>query len=67
MAVLNETALEVSLAGVERARARIRDYIFLSPCLRSAEITRMAGQEIYLKLDNRRFQGAGCAEQDSDA
>jgi len=58
MAVLNETALEVSLAGVERARARIRDYIFLSPCLRSAEITRMAGQEIYLKLDNLQRTGA---------
>jgi threonine dehydratase len=58
MAVLDEAALEVSLAGVERARARIRDFIFLSPCLRSAELTRMAGQEIYLKLDNLQRTGA---------
>jgi threonine dehydratase len=58
MAVLNEAALEVTLAGVERARARIRDFIFLSPCLRSAELTRMTGQEIYLKLDNLQRTGA---------
>jgi threonine dehydratase len=58
MAVLNEAAVEVSLAGVERARARIRDFIFLSPCLRSAELTRMTGQEIYLKLDNLQRTGA---------
>jgi threonine dehydratase len=48
----------VSLAGVERARARIRNHIFLSPCLRSAELTRMTGQEIYLKLDNQQRTGA---------
>jgi threonine dehydratase len=58
MAVLNEAALEVTLAGVERARARIRDFVFLSPCLRSAELTRMTGQEIYLKLDNLQRTGA---------
>src|SRR5271167_4601864 len=58
MQVVNETVTEVSLAGVERARARIRDFIFLSPCLRSAELTRMTGQEIYLKLDNLQRTGA---------
>lgn len=53
-----ETVLDVSLAGVLRARERIRDFIFLSPCLRSAELTRMIGQEIYLKLDNLQRTGA---------
>jgi threonine dehydratase len=48
----------VSLAGIERARARIRDFVFLSPCLRSAELTRITGQEIYLKLDNLQRTGA---------
>src|SRR5271154_2095770 len=55
---LKEATTGVSLAGVERARARIRDFIFLSPCLRSAELTRMTGQEIYLKLDNLQRTGA---------
>jgi threonine dehydratase len=55
---VQEAALDVSLAGVQRARARIRDFIFLSPCLRSAELTRMTGQEIYLKLDNLQRTGA---------
>jgi threonine dehydratase len=55
---MQEAALGVSLTGVQRARARIRDFIFLSPCLRSAELTRMTGQEIYLKLDNLQRTGA---------
>ncbi len=58
MEVVQGVALDVSLAGVQRARARIRDFIFLSPCLRSAELTRMAGHEIYLKLDNLQRTGA---------
>ncbi|AXC11843.1 Threonine dehydratase [Acidisarcina polymorpha] len=58
MQVSDEAALDVSLAGIERARERIRDFIFLSPCLRSAELTRITGQEIYLKLDNLQRTGA---------
>ena len=49
---------EVSLSRIEAARARIRDFIFLSPCLRSAELTAITGQEIYLKLDNLQRTGA---------
>jgi threonine dehydratase len=58
MHVAEQAALDVTLPGVERARARIRDFIFLSPCLRSAELTRMTGLEIYLKLDNLQRTGA---------
>ncbi len=58
MAVVNDAALDVSLFGVERARERIREFIFLSPCLRSAALTRMTGQEIYLKMDNLQRTGA---------
>ena len=58
MAVVNDAALDVSLSGVERARERIREFIFLSPCLRSAALTRMTGQEIYLKMDNLQRTGA---------
>jgi threonine dehydratase len=58
MAVVNDVALDVSLSGIERARERIREFIFLSPCLRSAALTRMTGQEIYLKMDNLQRTGA---------
>src|SRR5271154_3724870 len=58
MAVVNDAALDVSLSGIERARERIREFIFLSPCLRSAALTRMTGQEIYLKMDNLQRTGA---------
>jgi threonine dehydratase len=58
MAVVNDAALDVSLSGVERARERIRNFIFLSPCLRSAAITQMTEQEIYLKMDNLQRTGA---------
>jgi threonine dehydratase len=58
MAVVNDAALGVSLSGVERARERIREFIFLSPCLRSAALTRVIGQEIYLKMDNLQRTGA---------
>jgi threonine dehydratase len=58
MAVVSDAALDVSLSGIERARERIREFIFLSPCLRSAELTRMTGQEMYLKLDNLQRTGA---------
>src|SRR5271163_1980073 len=58
MAVVNDAAFDVSLSGIERARERIREFIFLSPCLRSAALTRMTGQEIYLKMDNLQRTGA---------
>src|ERR1700761_5194657 len=58
MEIMNDAALDVSLPGIERARERIRDFIFLSPCLRSAALTRMTGQEIYLKMDNLQRTGA---------
>ncbi len=58
MQAVQGAGLEVTLAGVERARGRIRDFVFLSPCLRSTELTRMTGQEIYLKLDNLQRTGA---------
>jgi threonine dehydratase len=58
MGTVKEAVAEVSLSGIERARGRIRDFIFLSPCLRSAALTQMTGQEIYLKMDNLQRTGA---------
>lgn len=48
----------VSLAEIERARERIRDFIYLSPCQRSEEISGMTGADVYLKLDNLQRTGA---------
>ena len=58
MQAVNDAVAEVSLSGIERARERIREFIFLSPCLRSAALTQMTGQEIYLKMDNLQRTGA---------
>jgi threonine dehydratase len=58
MQAVNEAVAEVSLSGIEHARERIREYIFVSPCLRSAALTQMTGQEIYLKMDNLQRTGA---------
>ena len=49
---------EVSLDGVRRAEERIRKFIYFSPCQRSADLSGMTGQEVYLKLDNLQRTGA---------
>ncbi|HEY4046445.1 MAG TPA: threonine ammonia-lyase [Acidobacteriaceae bacterium] len=53
-----KTALEVSLEEIKRAEDRIRDFIYFSPCQRSAELSAVTGQQIYLKLDNLQRTGA---------
>ena len=53
--VINQT---VSLAEIEQARERIRNFIYLSPCQRSEEISAMTGADVYLKLDNLQRTGA---------
>jgi threonine dehydratase len=40
------------------ARERIRDFIWLTPCQHSADLSAMTGQQIYLKLDNLQRTGA---------
>ncbi|HEY0759814.1 MAG TPA: threonine ammonia-lyase [Acidisarcina sp.] len=51
-------ATTVSLREIELARARIREFIYLSPCQRSEEISGMTGADVYLKLDNLQRTGA---------
>jgi threonine dehydratase len=53
-----KTALEVSLEEIKRAEERIRDYIYFSPCQKSAELSAVTGQQVYLKLDNLQRTGA---------
>ncbi len=51
-------SLEVSLSEIQRARERISSLIYFSPCQRSADLSEMTGQQIYLKLDNLQRTGA---------
>jgi threonine dehydratase len=50
--------LDVSLEEIRRAEERIRSFIYFSPCRRSADLSDMTGQQIYLKLDNLQRTGA---------
>ncbi len=48
----------VTLDAIEAAHARIRDFIYRSPCQLSEGLSKMTGQTIYLKLDNLQRTGA---------
>jgi len=48
----------VSLATVQQARERFRQFIYNSPCRHSVELSQMTGQETFLKLDNVQRTGA---------
>jgi len=50
--------MSVSLADVQAARARIRDFIYWSPAPYSAALSQMTGQQVFLKLDNLQRTGA---------
>jgi threonine dehydratase len=48
----------VTLASIEEARARIAADIYCTPCTHSAAISRIAGQRVYLKLENLQMTGS---------
>lgn len=48
----------ISLAEIESARERIQKAILVSPCPRSEALTRLAGCETYLKLENLQRTGS---------
>jgi threonine dehydratase len=52
------TSATISLATVQQARERIREFIYNSPCRHSVELSQMTGQETFLKLDNVQRTGA---------
>jgi threonine dehydratase len=52
------TSPSVSLNEIKLAEERIRDFIYLSPCQYSADLSRLTGQRVYLKLDNLQRTGA---------
>ncbi len=48
----------IALADIEAARARVRDAIYVSPCAHSETLSRLAGNRIYLKLENLQMTGS---------
>ncbi len=50
--------MDVSLSQIKQAEQRIRDFIYFSPCQRSAALSEVTGQQVYLKLDNLQRTGA---------
>jgi threonine dehydratase len=48
----------VTIDDVRSARQRIRDQIYLSPCARSETLSRAAGCQAFLKLENLQMTGA---------
>src|SRR6185437_13000023 len=53
----NTTTLEL-LSLIREAADRIRDSIYYSPCPRSAKLSELTGQQVYLKLENLQMTGA---------
>ena len=53
-----QLAPAVTLESIQKARALIRDFIYLSPCQFSAGLSRVTGEKVYLKLDNLQRTGA---------
>jgi threonine dehydratase len=50
--------VDVSLAQIEQAEQRIRNFIYFSPCQQSAALSETTGQQVFLKLDNLQRTGA---------
>ncbi|HVO19568.1 MAG TPA: threonine ammonia-lyase [Anaeromyxobacter sp.] len=48
----------VTLADIEAALARIRDRVYASPCARSETLSRLAGVDAHLKLENLQMTGS---------
>ena len=48
----------ITLADIERARERLRDVVYMTPCARSESLSQRAGCELYLKLENLQMTGS---------
>ena len=50
--------MSITLADIEAARERIRDSIYLSPCTCSEYFSRLTGNSVYLKQENKQVTGS---------
>jgi threonine dehydratase len=51
-------SLAIGLDDVLAARERLRDAVYYSPCARSQMLSRLTGQQVYLKLENLQMTGS---------
>jgi threonine dehydratase len=58
MPTTDTSTASVTLEGIQKARRRISDRIFYSPCPHSANISRLSGQDVFLKLENLQQTGS---------
>src|ERR1700735_2547679 len=52
------SGLAIELADVLAARERLRDHVYYSPCARSEMLSKLTGQQVYLKLENLQMTGS---------
>ena len=55
---MKDDALAIDLADVLAARERIRGQVYESPCPRSEMLSKLTGQEVFLKLENLQMTGS---------
>ncbi len=48
----------VTLQDIERARARIKDDVYMSPCAHSETFSKLTGNKVYFKLENLQMTGS---------
>lgn len=48
----------VTLSDIKRARERIQEHLYLTPCRKSTFLSQQTGAEVYLKLDNLQMTGS---------
>ncbi len=48
----------IALSDVLAARERVRGHVYESPCARSETLSRLTGQQVYLKLENLQMTGS---------
>src|SRR5438105_13382461 len=48
----------ITIQDVGRARARIKDAIYVSPCAHSETFSQLTGNKVYFKLDNLQMTGS---------
>jgi threonine dehydratase len=56
--MMSTPILDLTLADILAARERIGDAVYRTPCMRSEMLSRMTGQNIFLKLENLQMTGS---------
>ncbi len=51
-------AVAIALKDVLTARERLREKVYYSPCPRSEMLSKLTGQQVYLKLENLQMTGS---------